>query len=67
MSGIADVFSVSADLWWNPALENQAIDRAHRFGQTRAVDVYKFTIQDTVETRILELQCVCSCSGTSGR
>ncbi|KAK9898970.1 hypothetical protein P389DRAFT_41780 [Cystobasidium minutum MCA 4210] len=45
-----------ADLWWNPAIENQAIDRAHRMGQTKEVKVYKFVITETVEERILTLQ-----------
>ncbi|KAL2541270.1 SNF2 domain-containing protein/helicase domain-containing protein/zinc finger protein-related [Abeliophyllum distichum] len=44
------------DLWWNPATEDQAIDRAHRIGQTRAVTVSRLTIKDTVEDRILSLQ-----------
>ncbi|CAO1638861.1 unnamed protein product [Sympodiomycopsis kandeliae] len=44
------------DLWWNPALEAQAFDRAHRVGQTRNVEIYKIVISDTVEARILELQ-----------
>ncbi|KAL2541261.1 SNF2 domain-containing protein/helicase domain-containing protein/zinc finger protein-related [Abeliophyllum distichum] len=47
------------DLWWNPATEDQAIDRAHRIGQTRAVTVSRLTIKDTVEDRILSLQGVC--------
>ncbi|EIW80017.1 hypothetical protein CONPUDRAFT_126467 [Coniophora puteana RWD-64-598 SS2] len=47
---------ILVDLWWNPALEDQAFDRAHRFGQTRAVNIHKLTIEDTVEQRILELQ-----------
>ncbi|KAG8786875.1 hypothetical protein FRC12_016137 [Ceratobasidium sp. 428] len=44
------------DLWWNPALEDQAFDRAHRLGQTKDVNIYKLTIKDTVEDRILKLQ-----------
>jgi SNF2 family DNA or RNA helicase len=44
------------DVWWNPALENQAIDRVHRIGQTKAVDVHRIFMNDTVEDRILELQ-----------
>ncbi|PFH51167.1 hypothetical protein AMATHDRAFT_85310 [Amanita thiersii Skay4041] len=44
------------DLWWNPALEDQAFDRAHRFGQTRDVNIFKLKIDNTVEDRILELQ-----------
>ncbi|GKB77169.1 helicase-like transcription factor CHR28, partial [Tanacetum coccineum] len=44
------------DLWWNPATEDQAVDRAHRIGQTRSVTVSRLTIKDTVEDRILALQ-----------
>ncbi len=44
------------DPWWNPAVENQASDRAHRIGQTKSVFVYKLIATDTVEERILELQ-----------
>ncbi|XP_076882624.1 helicase-like transcription factor CHR28 [Bidens hawaiensis] len=44
------------DLWWNPTTEDQAIDRAHRIGQTRPVTVSRLTIKDTVEDRILALQ-----------
>uniref|UniRef100_A0A0D6QTY3 Helicase-like transcription factor CHR28 n=1 Tax=Araucaria cunninghamii TaxID=56994 RepID=A0A0D6QTY3_ARACU len=44
------------DLWWNPTTEDQAIDRAHRIGQTRPVHVSRFTVKDTVEDRILALQ-----------
>lgn len=44
------------DPWWNPATEDQAIDRVHRIGQTREVIVYRFIIEGTVEERILELQ-----------
>lgn len=41
------------DMWWNPALEDQAFDRAHRLGQTRPVEIHKLTIEDTVEDRML--------------
>ncbi|KAL5228735.1 hypothetical protein ABZP36_017000 [Zizania latifolia] len=44
------------DLWWNPTTEDQAVDRAHRIGQTRPVMVSRLTIKDTVEDRILALQ-----------
>ncbi|BGP56497.1 hypothetical protein JCM8202v2_004118 [Rhodotorula sphaerocarpa] len=44
------------DLWWNPAIEEQAFDRAHRFGQKDDVKIYKLTIDNTVEDRILTLQ-----------
>jgi len=44
------------DPWWNPAVEAQAVDRAHRIGQQRPVFVYKFISQGTVEEKILALQ-----------
>ncbi|GAM25068.1 hypothetical protein SAMD00019534_082430 [Acytostelium subglobosum LB1] len=44
------------DPWWNVAMENQAIDRLHRIGQTRPVVVKKFIIERSIEERILELQ-----------
>jgi SNF2 family DNA or RNA helicase len=44
------------DPWWNPAVEHQATDRAHRIGQTKPVFVYKLIAADTVEERIIELQ-----------
>jgi SNF2 family DNA or RNA helicase len=44
------------DPWWNPAVEAQAIDRAHRIGQTRPVFAYRLIARDIVEKRILELQ-----------
>lgn len=44
------------DPWWNPSVENQATDRAHRIGQTKPVFVYKLIAEGTVEERILELQ-----------
>ncbi|PKL16878.1 MAG: hypothetical protein CVV49_13995 [Spirochaetae bacterium HGW-Spirochaetae-5] len=44
------------DPWWNPAVEAQAVDRAHRIGQTRKVTAYKLIVKDTVEEKILKLQ-----------
>ena len=44
------------DLWWNPAVEDQAADRAHRIGQLRPVFVHRLVAKDTVEERIVELQ-----------
>ncbi|HEY4042747.1 MAG TPA: C-terminal helicase domain-containing protein [Rhodopila sp.] len=44
------------DPWWNPAVEDQASDRAHRIGQTKSVFVYKMIASDTVEERIVALQ-----------
>ncbi len=47
---------VHLDPWWNPAVEAQATDRAHRIGQTRPVTAYKFIASGTIEEKILELQ-----------
>ncbi|GMK57535.1 hypothetical protein CspeluHIS016_0403690 [Cutaneotrichosporon spelunceum] len=47
---------ILTDLWWNPALEDQAFDRAHRLGQQLDVNIYKLTISATIEDRILTLQ-----------
>jgi SNF2 family DNA or RNA helicase len=44
------------DPWWNPAVEAQAVDRAHRIGQTKTVFTYKFITRNTVEEKILQLQ-----------
>jgi hypothetical protein len=44
------------DPWWNPAVEAQAIDRAHRIGQTRQVFAYRLIAQGTVEEKVLQLQ-----------
>jgi SNF2 family DNA or RNA helicase len=44
------------DPWWNPAVERQAVDRAHRIGQQKSVFIYKFITKDTVEEKILALQ-----------
>jgi SNF2 family DNA or RNA helicase len=44
------------DPWWNPAVESQAIDRAHRIGQQRVVTAYRLAVRGTVEERILALQ-----------
>lgn len=44
------------DPWWNPAVEAQAVDRAHRIGQKRKVFTYKFITRNTVEEKILQLQ-----------
>ncbi|MDX1925312.1 MAG: DEAD/DEAH box helicase [Pirellulaceae bacterium] len=43
------------DPWWNPAVEDQATDRAHRIGQTRSVTVYRLVTRDTIEEQILAL------------
>ncbi len=44
------------DPWWNPAVEMQAVDRAHRIGQQRTVHAYRLVCRGTVEERVLELQ-----------
>ncbi|WP_424192574.1 SNF2-related protein [Ampullimonas aquatilis] len=44
------------DPWWNPAVENQATDRAHRIGQTQSVFVYKLVVAGSIEEKILSLQ-----------
>jgi superfamily II DNA or RNA helicase len=44
------------DPWWNPAAENQAIDRAHRIGQTKSVMVYRYVAEGTIEQKVLALQ-----------
>ena len=44
------------DPWWNPAVEAQAIDRAHRIGQSRPVFAYRLIARNTVEEKVLDLQ-----------
>jgi len=44
------------DPWWNPAAEAQAVDRAHRIGQTRHVIVYRLVSDDTIEEKVMELK-----------
>lgn len=44
------------DPWWNPAIEEQAMDRVHRLGQTRDVEIVRLIVRDSIEERILELQ-----------
>jgi len=43
------------DPWWNPAVEDQASDRAHRMGQQRPVTIYRFVMKDTIEDKIVNL------------
>ena len=47
---------ILVDLWWNPAVESQAIGRAHRMGQEQAVEVYRMVTRGTIEEKIQELQ-----------
>ena len=46
------------DPWWNPAVEEQAMDRVHRLGQTRAVEVVRFAMRDTIEVGWCKLKPV---------
>ncbi|MDA3791380.1 MAG: DEAD/DEAH box helicase [Desulfobacula sp.] len=48
-------YVIHMDPWWNPAVEDQASDRAHRIGQTRPVTVYRLVVKDTIEERIVKL------------
>jgi superfamily II DNA or RNA helicase len=48
-------YVVHLDPWWNPAVEDQASDRAHRIGQERPVTIYRLIMQDSIEERILQL------------
>ena len=47
---------IHLDPWWNPAVEQQATDRAHRIGQTQSVFVYRLVVQGSIEERMLTLQ-----------
>lgn len=49
-------YVIHLDPWWNPAVEQQATDRAHRIGQDKRVFVYKYIVKNTVEEKILKLQ-----------
>jgi SNF2 family DNA or RNA helicase len=49
-------YCVLLDPWWNPATEAQAVDRAHRIGQTRSVMVYRLVAKDTIEQKVMALQ-----------
>ncbi len=48
-------YVIHMDPWWNPAVEDQASDRAHRMGQTRAVTIYRLVAKDTIEEKIVDL------------
>lgn len=48
-------YVIHMDPWWNPALEDQASDRAHRIGQQRPVTIYRLVAKDTIEDKIVDL------------
>jgi SNF2 family DNA or RNA helicase len=52
----AATYVLIIDPWWNPFVEQQAVDRTHRIGQTKNVTVYKFITKDTIEEKMLNLQ-----------
>jgi superfamily II DNA or RNA helicase len=49
-------YCILLDPWWNPAAETQAVDRAHRIGQTRQVIVYRLVAKDTIEEKVMALK-----------
>ncbi len=49
-------YVIHMDPWWNPAVENQATDRAHRIGQTKEVFMYKFITANSIEERVMAMQ-----------
>ena len=48
-------YVIHMDPWWNPAVEDQASDRAHRIGQTRPVTIYRLVTKGTIEEQIVDL------------
>jgi len=48
-------YVIHLDPWWNPAVEDQASDRAHRIGQTRPVTIYRLVAENTIEEKIIQL------------
>jgi len=48
-------YVILLDPWWNPAVENQAADRAHRIGQKNPVTIYRLVVGNTVEERVIDL------------
>lgn len=48
-------YVIHLDPWWNPAVEDQASDRAHRMGQLRPVTIYRLVMQDTIEEQIVQM------------
>ena len=55
MDQSADIV-IHFDPWWNPAIEAQASDRAHRIGQKKIVEVIKLIAKDTIEEKVIKLQ-----------
>ena len=49
-------YVIHMDPWWNPAVEDQASDRAHRIGQQRPVTIYRLVTENTIEEKIVEMQ-----------
>lgn len=47
---------ILADSWWAPAIEDQAVDRVHRLGQTRETTVWRLVMEDSIEERVLDIQ-----------
>ena len=47
---------ILADSWWAPAIEDQAVDRVHRLGQTRPCTVWRLVMEDSIEERVLDIQ-----------
>ena len=47
---------ILVDPWWNPSVETQAIERVHRIGQTKNVNIYRFVCKNTIEERIIDVQ-----------
>ena len=48
-------YVIHLDPWWNPAIEDQASDRAYRIGQERAVTIYRLITENTIEEKIIDL------------
>ncbi|HSM82134.1 MAG TPA: helicase-related protein, partial [Nodosilinea sp.] len=48
-------YVIHMDPWWNPAVEDQASDRAHRIGQLRPVTIYRLVAKNTIEEKIVDL------------
>jgi len=47
---------ILSDSWWAPAIEDQAVDRIHRLGQTRPTTVWRLVVEGSIEERVLEIQ-----------